>query len=110
VWRDIVLSVQDSNHNDEVFTMVWGTDINVTDVQQQFSQFVRGYRRQTGTTEDGVPILEDEAKYMAYLQDVRARLGICALELRFKGFLKKRFFALPTPYNLADQDIFKCLS
>lgn len=63
--------VQDSNANG-VFTMVWGTDINVTDVQRQFTDFVRQYRVQTGTTAEGRPITEDEPKYMAYLQDVRA--------------------------------------
>jgi hypothetical protein len=72
ICRIAATIVQDSHHNEAVFTMVWGTDINVTDVQQQFSQFVRGYRRQKGCSEDGVPILEDEPKYMAYLQDVRA--------------------------------------
>lgn len=52
--------------------MVWGTDINVNDVVNQFTQFVRGFREQTGTDAEGVPILEDEPKYMAYLQEVRA--------------------------------------
>jgi hypothetical protein len=62
--------MQDSNGNDAVFTMVWGTDINVTDIQNQFTQFVKGFRQQTGIDEEGVPVLEAEAKYMAYLTDV----------------------------------------
>ena len=63
--------MQDSNANGAVFTMVWGTDINVTDVQRQFTTFVKQFRVQTGEDEEGVPQLADEAKYMAYLKDVR---------------------------------------
>lgn len=69
--------MQDSNGNDAVFTMVWGTDINVTDIQNQFTQFVKGFRQQTGIDEEGVPVLEAEAKYMAYLKDVRSCCCCC---------------------------------
>jgi hypothetical protein len=65
------LHLQDSNGNGAVFTMVWGTDINVTDVQRQFTAFVKQFRVQTGEDEEGVPQLADEPKYMAYLKDVR---------------------------------------
>ena len=47
--------------------MVWGTDINVTDVQSQFSQFVKGFREHTGTDGDGVPVLHAEAKYLSLI-------------------------------------------
>jgi hypothetical protein len=67
--------MQGSNDNGAVYTMVWGTDINVNDVQRQFSTFVRGFRVQRGTDEDGVPVLAPEAKYMAYLKDVRGPSG-----------------------------------
>ena len=63
--------MQDTNGNGAVFTMVWGTDINVTDVQRQFTSFVKQFRVQTGEDAEGVPQLADEAKYMAYLKEVR---------------------------------------
>ena len=63
--------MQDSAGNGAVMTMVWGTDINVTDVQRQFSNFVRSFKVQMGTDAEGLPELADEAKYMSYLKDVR---------------------------------------
>ena len=76
-------ALQESHQNGQVYTMVWGTDINVNDVQNQFTQFVRGFREQTGADAEGVPILEDEPKYMAYLQEVRrAHVLSCAVHER----------------------------
>jgi len=54
-----------------VRTVVWGTDINLREVQRQFTAFVRDFRATTGTDDDGAPILAPEPKYFRYLQDVR---------------------------------------
>lgn len=55
-----------------VRTVVWGTDINVGEVLRQFTLFVRDFRVQTGTDDDGHPVLDAGAKYLKYLEDVRS--------------------------------------
>ena len=85
-------AVQDSA-NDGTFTMVWGTDINVTDVQNQFTQFVKGFREHTGTDEDGVPVLQAEAKYISYLKDVRS--ACCCRRLLLDCFCPCQTDGLP---------------
>jgi hypothetical protein len=57
----------------DMATKVWGTDINVADVRNQFAQFIQGFRESLGPPDaDGIPKLADEPKYLEYLKMVGA--------------------------------------
>jgi hypothetical protein len=70
--------------NDQVVTVAWGTDVNITDVRNKFTQFVRGFREQIGTDDAGDPLLAADPKYLSYLQEVR-EIAPCIIRYSLPG-------------------------